>query len=202
MIGNPRLRTGTRNPAFGRRWPLAAGLLGILAATVFGAGAAVAIGRHAQAAPGTASSVRADIRHDEAFVARRYNHCAAFSAARKCPFTVASTSNGTGGHLIAINLRQTTMDDCLLGIVYFFNGTRFVETTRRVQPHSVGGVEGVRAIGTGRFSVTYGVNRSRSTICARRGNGGTDVYRYRWTGTGLVKTSGRLPRLPKVIVGR
>jgi len=201
MIGNLRLRSGVRRLAHGRRLPLAAGLIGLVLATVFGAGAAAAIGRHHPATPAVSSSVSSDIKHDEAFVASKYHHCAAFSAAHKCPFQAAATGNGAGGHLIAIDLRQTTGDDCLLGIVYFFDGTRFVGTSHLVRPHSPGGVEGVRAIGVERFSVTYGVNDSKSTICARTGDAGTDVYKYRWNGTGFVKISGRLPRLPKVIVG-
>ncbi|HXP18165.1 MAG TPA: hypothetical protein VN840_00840 [Streptosporangiaceae bacterium] len=201
MIRNSRLRSGTRNPLSGRRLPLAAAALGVAAATVLGAGAAVAIGRHTHATPGSVSSISADIRHDEAYVARKNGHCAAFSAAHKCPFAAASTSNGKGGHLIAINLRQFTGDDCDRGVVYLFNGTKFLVTTRKLRPFSIGGVKAVRAAGTAEFAVVYWVSRSKNTSCAENGNAGTDTYKYRWNGTRMAWASGKPPRLPKVIVG-
>jgi hypothetical protein len=201
MIGNLRVRSGTRNQVLGRRWPLTAAVLGVVAATVLGTGAAVAVGRHHRAAAGAASSVRADIRQDEAFVARRNGHCATFSAAHKCPFAAASTSNGKGGHLIAINLRQFTMDDCDRGVVYLFNGTKFLVTTRKLRPFSDGGVKAVRAAGAREFAVVYWVSRSKNTSCAENGNGGTDTYKYRWNGSRMARVSGSPPRLPKVIVG-
>jgi hypothetical protein len=184
-----------------RRLPAAAGLLGLVLTAVFGAGAAAAASSHHSAGPGASTSIRADIRRDEAFVANRNGHCAAFSARHQCPFGAASTSNGSGGHLIAINLRQVTMDDCNRGLVYFFDGTRFLSTTHKLRPFSVGGVKTVHAARAGKFFVTYWVSRSKNTSCAANGNAGTDTYLYRWNGSRMAREAGSLPRLPKVIVG-
>jgi hypothetical protein len=185
-----------------RRLPAAAGLLGLVLTAVFGAGAAAAASRPDSAVPGASSSVRADIRHDEAFVANRNGHCAAFSASHRCPFgAAASTSDLSGGHLIAIDLRWFTMDACDRGVAYFFDGTKFLGTTRKLRPFSIGGVDTVHAAGAGLFAVAYFVSKSKNTSCARNGNAGTDTYKYRWNGSRMARESGSLPRLPKVIVG-
>jgi hypothetical protein len=201
MFGNPRLRSGARHLTFGRRLPAIAGLLGVVLATVFGVGAAVASSRHESAAPARASSVSSDIRADEAFVNGRWHHCAGFGVHGSCPFQAAATANGFGGHLIAVNLRWWSMDACERGLVYFFDGTRLIVKTSRLRPFSSGGVKVVRADGTRKFSVVFFVSRSKFTSCAENGNAGTDTYSYRWTGSRMTWNSGRLPRLPKVIVG-
>jgi hypothetical protein len=190
-----------RNLAPGARWSLTVGLAGLVAVTVFGVGAAAAVGPQHPARPGSPTTVKAAIRHDEAVVAARFHHCASFSAAHKCPFASAVTTNGSGGHLIAINLRWFTMDACDRGVVYFFDGTKLLVSTRKLRPFSIGGVDKVRAAGAATFAVVYFVNRSASTSCAQSGNGGTDTYKYRWNGTRMFKLSGRPPHLPKVIVG-
>ena len=201
MIGHSSLRPGTRRQAFGRRLPAAASLVGLALVTVFGAGAAAAVSSHHSAAPGRPSSVRSQIRHDEGVVAARNNHCASFSASHRCPFAAASTSDLSGGALIAIELRWFTMDACDRGVVYFFDGTKLIMTTRKLRPFSIGGVDKVRAAGGGKFSVVYFVSASKNVSCAANGNAGTDTYVYRWNGSRMARESGRLPRLPKVIVG-
>ncbi len=197
MIGNWRLRPGMRSHAFRRAAIAIAGSSGLVLATV-AAGGAIAAGRTHPAAPG---SLSAAIRHDEAFINRLHHHCAGFAVHHSCPFQVASTSDQAGGRLIAINLRWSTMDACDRGVVYFFDGTRFIQTTRSLRPRSVGGVKTVFAAAAGKFSVYYWVSRSKFTSCAQNGNAGTDRYRYRWTGSRMVRVSGVPPRLPKVIVG-
>lgn len=197
MIGNWRLRAGARSHAFRRAVIAVAGLSGLALTTVV-AGEAIAAGRSAPAAP---ASLSAQIRHDKAVVNRLHHHCAGFAVHGSCPFGVASTSDRHGGHLIAINLRWFTMDACDRGVVYFFDGTKLIQTTRKLRPFSVGGVKSVFADGPGKFTVYYWVSRSKFTSCAQNGNAGTDRYRYRWTGTRMTWLSGKPPRLPRVIVG-
>lgn len=201
MTGNSRWHFGTRNLAPSTRGSLTVGLAGLVAATVFGVGAAAAAGPHHPSGPGAVASVSSTVKHDEAVVAGKFHHCASFSAAHKCPFASAVTSDRSGGHLIAINLRWFTMDACDRGVVYFFDGTKLLDNTRKLRPFSIGGVDKVRADGAATFDVVYFVNRSASTSCAQGGNGGTDTYKYRWNGTRMFKLSGRPPHLPKVIVG-
>jgi hypothetical protein len=142
------------------------------------------------------------IAQDEAFVAKKYGNCAAFIAPpHHCTFAVATTSNRASGHLYGIELVQQSMDDCYRGIVYVFNGTSYVTNTRLLPPHSYGGVKAIRADGPGAFSVVYWVNKNAQTACALGGDGGTDTYVYRWTGSHMVKKSGHLPRPPRVILG-
>jgi hypothetical protein len=147
------------------------------------------------------ADAQAEIAHDKAVVAGKYHHCSSFLASRRCPFKVATTANGHGGTLIAIDITQQTMDDCDRGRVFFFNGETLLVSTRGLAPHSVGGVEGVRAHGAKEFAVIYGVNRSQNTSCAQSGNAGTDTYVYGWNGTHMIKKSGTPPNPPKVIVG-
>lgn len=205
MIGNSRRRSASRHLTLVGRRPLAARLVGVSLAMTCAVGvvAAVAAASPAAAAPRTPSSVQSVIRHDKAFVAKRLHNCASLGLMpTHCPFgATAFTSNGTGGRLYAIELRWFTMDACDRGLLYFFDGTHFVETSRNLRPHSLGGVKSVRAIGIRKFSVSYWVSKRKFTSCAMNGNAGTDVYRYRWSGTGLAKTFGTLPEPPKVIVG-
>jgi hypothetical protein len=179
------LRRGVAGHRNGRR--AAAVLLG-LAGVVLAAGCAV---------PHT---LRAQIAHDKGVVAAKYHHCS-FLASHQCPFQVATTANGHGGTLIAVNITQQTMDACDRGRVFFFNGETLLVSTRGLAPHSIGGVKGVREHGAREFAVVYWVNRSPNTSCARSGNGGTDTYVYRWNGTHMIKKSGTPPNPPKVIVG-
>ncbi|MGI9004894.1 MAG: hypothetical protein ACR2FU_01600 [Streptosporangiaceae bacterium] len=154
---------------------------------------------HAGAAP---HSLTAQIKHDEGVVAARYHHCASLHLSpRHCPFKVATTADGHGGTLIAVDLTQQTMDDCDRGRDFFFTGETLRASTRALQPHSLGGVESLRAHGTAAIAVSYGVNRSASTSCAQSGNAGTDTYVYGWNGKHMVRKSGTPPRKPKVIVG-
>ena len=147
-------------------------------------------------------SLARQIAHDKGVVAARYHHCASLHLSpRHCPFKVATTADGHGGTLIAIDLTQQTMDDCDRGRVFFFTGETLRASTKALQPHSVGGVENLRAHGTAAIAVIYGVSRSASTSCAQSGNAGTDTYVYAWNGTHMVKKSGTPPHKPKVIVG-
>jgi hypothetical protein len=139
---------------------------------------------------------------DEASVARAYGDCAAFtSSPHHCSFAVAATSDRAGGRLYAVELLYQSGDDCYRGIVYFFDGTRFITRTRDLRPYSVGGVARVGADGVGRFAVVYLVDKNQLTSCAAGGDAGTDPYVYRWTGHRMVRQSGVLPRLPEVILG-
>ena len=192
------IRNAQRSLLSRRRWPVAAAVLGAALAVAGTIGLAAA---SPSATPGRAASLSSQIRQDKAYVAKQYNGCAGFALHGKCPFAVASTGNGVGGDLIAVELRWYTMDACNRGLVYLFDGTTFAETTHRLAPFSVGGVDVVHGHGARTFAVTYWVSKSKFTSCAANGNGGTDVYTYRWNGTKFVKTSGTLPRPPKVIVG-
>ena len=172
-----------------------------LAGLVIAAGCASA--QAAGGLPGTAAqTLKAQIKHDKAVVAAKYHNCSALHLSPPhCPFKVATTSNGHGGSLIAIDLTQQTGDDCFRGRAFFFSKETFLTSTRALKPHSVGGVEGLHAHGTAQIAIVYGVSASASTSCAENGNAGTDTYVYAWNGHHMVKKSGTPPKLPKVIVG-
>ena len=172
-----------------------------LAGLVLAAGcaSAQAAGSLSGAAPRT---LKAEIAHDKAVVAAKYHHCSALHLSPPhCPFKVATTSNGHGGSLIAIDLTQQTGDDCYRGRAFFFSNETFLTSTKALQPHSVGGVEGLRAHGSAQIAIVYGVSASANTSCAQNGNAGTDTYVYEWNGHHMIKKSGTPPKLPKVIVG-
>ncbi len=172
-------------------------LLGLAGLVLTGCGAA-----QASSQPAAASTLKAQIAHDKAFVADRYHGCASLHLSpRHCPFKVATTSNGHGGKLIAIDLTQQTGDDCNRGRVFFFTKEHFLASTRKLRPHSLGGVVGMHAHGAAKFAVIYGVSANTSTSCADAGNAGTDSYVYAYNGHRMVKKSGTPPKLPKVIVG-
>jgi hypothetical protein len=173
-------------------------LLGLAGLVLAGCGSAQAASSQAS----QASTLKAQISHDKAFVAARYHGCAALHLSpRHCPFKVATTSNGHGGSLIAIDLTQQTGDDCNRGRVFFFNKEHFLASTRKLKPHSLGGVVGLHAHGAKKFTVIYGVSANASTSCADAGNAGTDSYVYAYNGHQMFKKSGTPPKLPKVIVG-
>ncbi len=183
-------------------WALAAGLLGLTLAvggTVAFASARTG-GTHAGPAA-VPASLSSTIRHDKAYVSAKYHGCAGFADHGKCPFAVASTPNGSGGNLIAVELRWYTMDACNRGLVYLFDSTKFIETTHSLRPFSIGGVDVVHGHGTASFAVTYWVSKNKLTSCAANGDAGTDVYTYSWNGKTFHRTSGTLPKPPKVIVG-
>jgi hypothetical protein len=85
--------------------------------------------------------------------------------------------------------------------VFFFSKEHFLVSTRKLRPHSLGGVVGLHAHGARKFAVIYAVSANASTSCAQAGNAGTDSYVYRYDGHQMVKKSGTPPKLPKVIVG-
>lgn len=174
----------------------------ILCAAVALAASGLAAACSAAPATAPAPSPAHQIAADEASVAGRYADCAAFTPApHRCVFAVATVSDRSGGHLYGIELVQQTGDDCYRGIVYFYDGTRYVTSTRQLPPRSAGGVKTVRAGGAGEFSVVYWVNQNADTSCAGGGDGGTDAYTYRWTGADLVIKSGHRPRPPELILG-
>ncbi len=173
-------------------------LLGLAGLVLAGCGAAQA----ASSPLSPAATLKAQIAHDKAFVAARYHGCASLHLTpRHCPFKVATTSNGHGGSLIAIDITQQTGDDCNRGRVFFFNKENFLASTRSLKPHSLGGVVGLRAHGARKFTVVYAVSANANTSCAAGGNAGTDSYVYAYDGHQMVKKSGTPPKLPKVIVG-
>jgi len=188
-----RLRRGNAHHlTMTRCGPLLLGLTGLVLA---GCGSA-------QAASTQASTLKAQIAHDKAFVAARYHHCKSLHLSPPhCPFKIATTSNGHGGSLIAIDLTQQTGDDCNRGRVFFFNKEHFLASTRKLRPHSLGGVVGLHAKGAKKFTVTYAVSKTANTSCAEAGNAGTDSYVYAYNGHQMFKKSGTPPKLPKVIVG-
>ena len=164
-----------------------------------GCGSAQAAGGLPGAAPRT---LTAEIAHDKAVVAAKYHNCSALHLSpQHCPFKVATTSNGHGGSLIGIDLTQQSGDDCDRGRAFFFSKETLLASTKALQPHSVGGVEGLHADGTAQIAIVYGVSASASTSCAENGNAGTDTYVYAWNGHHMIKKSGTPPKLPKVIVG-
>src|SRR5689334_21257514 len=185
-------RGNARHLTITRCGPLLLGLAGLVLA---GCGSA-------QAASTQASTLKAQIAHDKAFVAARYHHCKSLHLSpQHCPFKVATTPNGHGGKLIAIDLSQQTGDDCNRGRVFFFDAETVLASTRSLRPHSLGGVVGLHAHGTRAFGVVYGVSANASTSCAEAGNAATDSYVYKYNGHHMVKKSGTPPKLPKVIVG-
>jgi len=188
-----RLRRGNAHYlTMTRCGPLLLGLTGLVLA---GCG-------FAQAASTQASTLKAQIAHDKAFVAARYHHCKSLHLSPPhCPFKIATTSNGHGGSLIAIDLTQQTGDDCNRGRVFFFNKEHFLASTRKLRPHSLGGVVGLHAKGAKKFTVIYAVSKTANTSCAEAGNAGTDSYVYAYNGHQMFKKSGTPPKLPKVIVG-
>jgi hypothetical protein len=142
------------------------------------------------------------IAADEAFAAWAYGDCAAFtSTPHHCSFAVAGTNGRPGGRWSAVELLYQSGDDCYRGIVYFFDGTRFITRTRDLPPYSVGGVARVAADGAGRFAVVYLADENQLTSCGAGGDAGTDTYLYRRTGHRLVRQSGVLARQPEVILG-
>jgi hypothetical protein len=189
---------GERGPPLGlddRRWLYA------LVATVALIALSLA-GTSTAAKAAAASRPTRPIVTDEAFVSTRYDNCAAFTPSpHHCTFAVAASWNRSGGYLYGVELVQQTGDDCYRGIVYFFDGTRYLTNTRRLPPGSFGGVKAIHADGTARFSVSYWVDQNENTSCAEGGDGGTDTYVYLWTGTRMVRMSGQLPPPPKVILG-
>lgn len=201
MIASMRRPRLTRPRDIRSARPAVAGLLGLVLAAGCGAG------HQAGASPGhvsvlSATTLKAEIAHDKAAIARRYHNCSALHLSPPhCPFKVATTANGKGGDLIAVDLTQQTGDDCYRGRVFFFDNESYLTSTRRLAPRSFGGVKGVRADGPARFAVTYWVSASATTSCAMNGNAGTDGYVYGWNGTHMFKKSGRPPKPPKVIVG-
>lgn len=185
-------RGNARHLTITRCGPLLLGLAGLVLA---GCGSA-------QAASTQASTLKAQIAHDKAFVAARYHHCKSLHLSpQHCPFKVATTPNGHGGSLIAIDLTQQTGDDCNRGRVFFFNREHFLASTRKLRPHSLGGVVGLHAKGAKKFTVIYAVSKNANTSCADAGNAGTDSYVYAYDGHQMFKKSGTPPKLPKVIVG-
>jgi hypothetical protein len=196
MIARMPALSLTRRGTPGHAWALAGGI----AAAMAMAGWAPAHAGPSVAANGR--SLNAEIRHDKAFVSRRYDNCRAFvPSPGRCPLAVAVVANGRRGHLIAVDITRQTGDDCFRGRVFFFNGEHFAASTRQLPPRSFGGVKSVRADRTARFKVIYWVSASAQTSCAMNGNAGTDRYVYAWNGRRMVKKSGTPPAPPKVIVG-
>jgi hypothetical protein len=108
------------------------------------------------------------ITADEAYVARVYANCAAFTPSpHHCSFAVAATPDTASGRLYAVELRYQTGDDCYAGIVYFFDQTRFITRTRDLPPDSIGGVTKVHADGAGRFTVVYLVDKDQGHLVRR-----------------------------------
>jgi len=136
---------------------------------------------------------------DESVVAAKNFYCPEFSS---CPFAVASTTDGHGHDLIAVDLLHQGGTACSYpGIVYFFEGTSLKASTLSLAPRA-GVWPGSRPLwadGTAKFAVRYQVTPSSNAICALWGSSGTDTYVYRWNGTRFVVASGALPRPPKVL---
>ena len=138
---------------------------------------------------------------DEAVVGAANGQCAAFTPDRRCPFaTVATSSDGAGGLLYALELSATSGDACLRGVTYFFDGRRLLTDTTRLPPHLAGGVVALRSDAAGQFTVGYAVSLPNSS-CANNGSAGTDPYVYGWDGSGMVLRSGTAPIPPNVLVG-
>lgn len=143
---------------------------------------------------------RSTLSYDEAVISQKNLGCIGLVGG--CPFAVATTSDGHGHALYAIDLRWQAGDACgAWGIVYFFEGRTLVTTTQSLAPRAGvwGGSGPVKTVATGRFAVRYPVAPSANVPCSLYGSAGTDTYVYRWSGKTFVVASGMLPKLPKVL---
>jgi hypothetical protein len=143
---------------------------------------------------------RSSLSYDEAVIAQKNLDCIGLVGG--CSFAVATTSDGHGHALYAIDLRWQAGDACgAWGIVYFFENRTLLTTTQRLAPRAGvwGGSGPVKTVASGRFAVRYPVAPSANVPCSLYGSAGTDTYVYRWNGKTFVRASGTLPKLPKVL---
>ena len=163
----------------------------------------------------TTSPSREVVAHDESVVATLNGNCAAFEPKGSCTglFTVASTSNGNGGTLSAVELRATTGDECSRGSVYFFDGESLLPNASQLPPshgrETDGGLAfisespGVSSPGPDEIAVPFVVSNPNlpggGVTCAGDGNAGTDTYVFREGASAMQLVSGQPPPPPKVI---
>lgn len=159
----------------------------------------------ADGAFGASAAATTVLVRDEAEVAGIFKDCKAFDPSG-CPFTVASTSDGSGQRLYAVDLERYAGDSCANGVTYFFHGRMLLTNTALVSPRAgvalpgtAGGKPVLAADGTKHFMVRFEVNPSKLALCAAYGSAGSDAYVYGFNGSEMVVLSGKAPRPPHVL---
>ena len=144
---------------------------------------------------------------DEATLSALYKGCAG-----TCAYQTASTPDGTGGTLYAIEVNQQYGDGNGRGAVFFFHGETLLPGTGSLAPGTSvengdglewvldpGAGPGISAPSSGHFAVTYIVSSAPNLCNACDGNDGTDTFTYGWNGSAMVVESGTTPTPPAVI---
>ena len=144
---------------------------------------------------------------DEAALSTLYNGCAG-----ACTYETASTTDGAGGTLYAVEVDQQYGDSYGRGAVFFFHGETLLPGTGALAPGTSvekgqgldwvldpGAGPALSVPSSGRFAVTFVVSSAADMCNACDGNDGTDTFTYGWNGTALVVDSGTVPTPPAVI---
>lgn len=144
---------------------------------------------------------------DESTLSTLYNGCAG-----TCGYQTASTPDGAGGILYAIEVDQQYGDGYGRGAVFFFHGETLLPGTGALAPGT--SVEGGRGLdwvldpgagpaisvpSSGHFAVTFVVSSGPNMCNACDGNDGTTTFTYDWNGSAMVVDSGTLPAPPAVV---
>jgi hypothetical protein len=144
---------------------------------------------------------------DEATLSALYNGCAG-----TCAYETASTPDGAGGTLYAIEVEQQFADGYGRGAVFFFHGETVLPGTGALEPGTSvenaqgldwvldpGAGPGISVPSSGHFAVTFVVSSAANMCNACDGNDGTTTFTYGWNGTAMVVDSGTPPTPPAVV---
>jgi hypothetical protein len=144
---------------------------------------------------------------DESALSTLYEGCAG-----TCAYETASTPDGAGGILYAIEVEQQYGDGYGRGAVFFFHGETLLPGTGALAPGTSvekgegldwvldpGAGPGISVPSSGHFAVTFVVSSAPNLCNACDGNDGTTTYTYGWNGTALVVDSGTAPTPPAVV---
>jgi hypothetical protein len=144
---------------------------------------------------------------DESSLSHLYAGCGG-----SCQFETASTTDGSGGTLYAVEVANQNQDGYGRGAVFFFHGDTLLPGTGNLAPQTtveqgagldwVVGPEAAPAVSApsaGHFAVTYIVSSGPNMCNACDGDAGTDTYTYDWNGSAMTVASGNAPAPPAVI---
>jgi hypothetical protein len=144
---------------------------------------------------------------DEAALSALYDGCAG-----TCAYETASTPDGAGGSLYAIEVEQQFGDGYGRGAVFFFHGETLLPGTGSLEPGTSvekgqgldwvldpGAGPGISVPSSGHFTVTFVVSSAPNLCNACDGNDGTTTFTYGWNGTDMVVDAGTPPTPPAVI---